>query len=242
MYNFSDTVSTALGNYVYRLIDPRNGETFYVGKGKGNRVFQHAAGALKKEDEEDNISTKHQRILDIKNDGLQVLHVIHRHEIPDVAIFHVEAALIDAYSGLANEQSGHGSGSVGPMHVEQIIEKYELPNIDWEPKEKLVIINVNKIQDRSSVQEIYEQVRGHWKISARRAEKSDYIIAALRGVAIGIFIAHKWNESNKHEGRFCFDGSPAPKKIWEQFVGKRGKRLSHEGMKHIQNPVRYWNC
>ena len=31
--------------YVYRLIDPRNGETFYVGKGKGNRVFQHMKGA-----------------------------------------------------------------------------------------------------------------------------------------------------------------------------------------------------
>ncbi|WP_250481199.1 hypothetical protein [Caballeronia sp. GAOx1] len=26
---------------MYRLIDPRNGETFYVGKGKENRVFQH---------------------------------------------------------------------------------------------------------------------------------------------------------------------------------------------------------
>ena len=26
---------------VYRLIDPRNGETFYVGRGKGNRVFSH---------------------------------------------------------------------------------------------------------------------------------------------------------------------------------------------------------
>ena len=30
--------------YVYRLIDPRNGQTFYVGKGKRNRVFMHAQG------------------------------------------------------------------------------------------------------------------------------------------------------------------------------------------------------
>lgn len=27
--------------YVYRLIDPRTYETFYVGKGCGDRVFQH---------------------------------------------------------------------------------------------------------------------------------------------------------------------------------------------------------
>ena len=27
--------------YVYRLIDPRDGQTFYVGKGKNNRIFSH---------------------------------------------------------------------------------------------------------------------------------------------------------------------------------------------------------
>jgi hypothetical protein len=44
--HFPAEVAKKLGYYVYRLIDPRNGETFYVGKGKG-RVFQHARGALK---------------------------------------------------------------------------------------------------------------------------------------------------------------------------------------------------
>ena len=33
---FTPEVQERLGYYVYRLIDPRNGETFYVGKGKGN--------------------------------------------------------------------------------------------------------------------------------------------------------------------------------------------------------------
>src|SRR4051794_23152299 len=32
--------------YVYHLIDPRNYEVFYIGKGKGNRAHQHAAGAI----------------------------------------------------------------------------------------------------------------------------------------------------------------------------------------------------
>ena len=36
---FPSEVIKELGYYVYRLIDPRNGETFYVGKGKGNRIF-----------------------------------------------------------------------------------------------------------------------------------------------------------------------------------------------------------
>ncbi len=31
--------------YVYRLVDPNTGHTFYVGKGKGDRVFQHVKEA-----------------------------------------------------------------------------------------------------------------------------------------------------------------------------------------------------
>jgi hypothetical protein len=39
--SFPSDVADKLRTYVYRLIDPRNGETFYVGKEQGNRVFAH---------------------------------------------------------------------------------------------------------------------------------------------------------------------------------------------------------
>lgn len=32
--------------YVYLLVDPRTGEPFYVGKGKGNRCHEHRRGAV----------------------------------------------------------------------------------------------------------------------------------------------------------------------------------------------------
>lgn len=38
---FTGEVCKKLGCYVYRLIDPRDGSTFYVGKGTGNRVKMH---------------------------------------------------------------------------------------------------------------------------------------------------------------------------------------------------------
>jgi hypothetical protein len=34
-------VTKILKSYVYVYIDPRNGKPFYIGKGKGNRLFAH---------------------------------------------------------------------------------------------------------------------------------------------------------------------------------------------------------
>lgn len=56
---FSPEVSAQLNYYVYRLIDPRNGQTFYVGKGRGNRIFQHVkcANGFYDENERDTLET-----------------------------------------------------------------------------------------------------------------------------------------------------------------------------------------
>jgi len=92
--DFPEEVAMSVGNYVYRLIDPRNGETFYVGKGRGNRVFQHVQAAdIESLEDEDAVSLKMSRIRAIRGAGLNVIHVIHRHEIPDEAVNEVEAAL-----------------------------------------------------------------------------------------------------------------------------------------------------
>ena len=38
---FSPKVQQQLQSYVYIYIDPRDGEIFYIGQGKNNRVFDH---------------------------------------------------------------------------------------------------------------------------------------------------------------------------------------------------------
>lgn len=45
-HRFPPEVERELKTYVYRLIDPRNGATFYVGTGEGNRVFAHVRDEL----------------------------------------------------------------------------------------------------------------------------------------------------------------------------------------------------
>ena len=90
--SFPPEVAERLKTYVYRLIDPRNGETFYVGKGQGDRVFAHGRAAI----ESDDPGSKLKRIREIIAAGFEVAHVIHRHGLDESTAFEVEAALIDA--------------------------------------------------------------------------------------------------------------------------------------------------
>ena len=41
---FPKELAAKVDYYVYRLIDPRNGQTFYVGKGKNDSRYQHLRG------------------------------------------------------------------------------------------------------------------------------------------------------------------------------------------------------
>src|SRR5713226_5306844 len=92
---FSQAVSDELKCYVYRLIDPRNGTTFYVGRGRGNRIFSHAAGKERPTAKEDSEALKLRTIRAIKAAGFQVEHVVHRHGMDESTAKEVEAALID---------------------------------------------------------------------------------------------------------------------------------------------------
>lgn len=250
---FPEEVCQKIGNYVYRLIDPRNGETFYVGKGKNNRVFDHAEGLPSVDDDADQyMGPKLERIRAIKSSGLEVLHVIHRHEIPEEAVFEVEAALIDAYPGLTNIQGGHASSSRGPMNHIELLDKYSLPEFPEHPNHSLVIININKLEDRFDRRAVYNLVRFCWRISKTRAEKVEYVLAVVRGVVVGAFRPTRWmyatpenfpdiphaDGSEKH--RVGFVGEDASPEIWDLYVGARGKRITNPGLKHIQNPIRFW--
>ncbi len=243
---FPPGVAEKLGYYVYRLIDPRNGETFYVGKGSGNRIFEHANGELNlRGQENDLLDTKMQRIREIRKAGLEVGHLIHRHAIknPETA-FQIEAAVIDAYPGLANRVGGHES-DFGVAHVEELIRLYsEEP---FQPAHRLLLINIPKTY-KEGTRSIYDAVRYAWAVgtSATRAKRAEYVLAHVQGLVVGAFRPTKWMEateqhfpgfppvSEEQRPRWGFEGEKAEESVQKQYVGKRVPD-EYRG----QNPIRF---
>src|SRR6266511_1738117 len=219
---FAPVVAEKLKYYIYRLIDPRNGETFYVGKGRGNRVFAHirAEQNLKGDRLENKLTHIHQ----IRLAGFEVAHVIHRHGMDERTAFEVEAALIDAYPGLTNIVGGHHGNDFGTMHADEIVRRYAAGPAVF--KHKALLISVNKSSAETSP---YEATRYAWKISKVKAEQADVILAIVQGLIVAAFVADEWLEATEENfpgrepvpGRWGFVGREAPTEVRNLYVGKQ---------------------
>lgn len=236
---FPIEVINRLNYYVYRLIDPRNGQTFYVGKGTGNRVFSHVKG--ESGNDSDELSDKLKRIREIKNDGFEVAHIIHRHGLDEKTALEVEAALIDAYPEASNKVAGHYSDERGIMHALQVIEQYQAKEIDFQ--HRVLMISINR--SATEADNVYEAVRYAWKLNAKKAQKSEFVLALQQGLVIGVFVPTKWVEATKSNfpgredrpGRWGFIGEEAPDDIKKLYL--RTRLPDSMRKKGAANPVRY---
>lgn len=239
--SFPPEVAAKLKAYVYRLIDPRNGETFYVGKGKGNRVFSH----IRTEEglEGDEIDNKLKRIREIRLAGFDVSHVIHRHGMDKKTAFEVEAALIDAYPGLTNIAGGTGANDYGAMHAEEIIRRYSAEPAVF--RHKALLISVNRSAAERS---LYDATRYAWKINVKKARKAEVILATMQGLIVGAFVAVAWHEATAANfpgraegdgipGRFGFVGAEAPDETKKLYIGKRVPDSYRK--RAAANPIKY---
>lgn len=229
---FSQSVIEQLGSYVYLLRDPSNKEVFYVGKGVGNRVFDHVACALTDAKE----SAKLDRIRTIQKSGKTVEHFVLRHGLTEQAAFEVEAAVIDfaGMPNLSNIQSGHYSTDFGIKTTEEVIAMYSAP--PFATSESVLLININKLFDREmTATEIYDATRKSWVVGDRKS-KAKYAVATYRGLTREVYQINNWF---KIGDRWGFDGQLADEATRANLRYKSITELSKRG---AANPIRYINC
>lgn len=225
MNKFSNKSIEELGFYVYSLVDPRDGKIFYIGKGCGNRVFQHCEAAL----QGDEVSLKLNLIREIISLGLQVEHYILRHKLSEKEAFQIESVLIDflTYPKFNTEQiltnivSGHHQWDEGIKTVDEINAIYDCERIKINNNEHLLLVSLNRSFDDAKAQgvyqriNIYEKTRQYWAIAKSRAAEIDYVLGVYHGFVRSVIKvdSYDWtfyDEEKKvrfSKERCCFHGT-----------------------------------
>ena len=230
MKQFSQAVCEKIGYYVYVLKDPRNSEIFYIGKGKGNRVFQHVSCALETEDESDKLNL----LREILNEGKNVEYYILRHGLAtEKDALEIESACIDliGLDNLTNEIKGHNSWESGMKTANEIVQHYDAKAITI--TEPTIIININKLYKRfMKDNELYNTTRSSWKLGSKKNE-AKYVIAAYRGLVREVYKINSWNQVGD---RWEFTGEVAEKEVRDKYLNQSLENYTKKGS---QNPIKY---
>jgi uncharacterized protein len=223
---FSPYVQEHVGWYVYLLRDPRDDVIFYVGKGKGNRVFAHAQAALAIEDD-DEASLKLTRIREIRRAGLKVQTEIIRHRISsEAAAYAVEAAVLDTFRALrqplTNVVLGHQhelNGWASTSTVASLYDAPPLPNIT----DPVVLLKIPKLWTPAmSAAALFEVTRGWWTVGPR-ALGARYALSVNRGVTRAAYHIEYWRERAPTDRDYSVNDKGKRLGFW----GKEAPELSH---------------
>ena len=193
MNKFSEKTIQALGEYyVYALIDSRVNQIFYIGKGSGNRVFEH-----EEEDINNPYSNKEKlnKIREIKEAGYEVGKIIINDHLTEDEAYAAEASLINAFnyiSTLTNIVSGHHTTEA------LTVEEYERINGAAELKEtdikhSILVIRINKLyRSNMSETELYNAIRGIWKLSYKKVKDIQYVFGVYNSLIVGLYKPTEW--------------------------------------------------
>lgn len=233
-------VAEKLGTYVYALLDPRDRTIFYVGKGRGDRVYSHVWAAMGEasriQDGKDSEpaavrSAKVSRIKDIYSSGEAVEHFILRHQIEpgenaDKAALAIEQTLIDALrlvetSGdtatLTNIAGGHTKTELGVLPLTELIRRYAaVPAPPIEEPHVVLVVNAAK-DPLKSKEEVYDAGRGWWKagVPARNTPQIPIFFIAA-DIVRAVYRADTWEQ--KADGVWAFNGK-ADAELEAKYVG-----------------------
>jgi len=237
---FSRDIIKKMGYYVYLYINPDTDKIFYVGKGKGNRAFQHLNDYSETE--------KTAIIQEIKSQGKEPRIEILIHGLPDESsAYKIEASVIDLLGkeNLSNQVRGWRSGFYGRMPYQELIAMYSHERAKI--AEPSILFRIRGFYRFGMTPiELYDVTRGHWKLGLNR-EKAKYAFSVYDGIIKEVYKINQWLPSGSTfssrkdeppEDRWEFIGNLAEQHIRDKYINKS---VSNYFEKRAQNPVLYVN-
>ncbi len=252
MNRFSPKAIEQLGYYVYVYSNPDTRKPFYVGKGQGNRAFEHLKDRAETE--------KTQAIEQIRALGKEPLIEILAHGLDETTALKVEAAAMDllGIQNLTNRQRGHESGLFGRIEASELNARYDHGTLDeTDFIDNVVLIKINRSYRGDMLPfELYEMTRGYWKMSLEQAKWVNIALAVYDGMVIEAYRVARWlpagstafaMESRQKDGalqavrvegakRLEFVGAVADERTRDRYVGKSVASMFSLGQ---ANPIRY---
>ena len=229
--------------YVYVYVDPADGAPFYVGRGQGNRAFNHLSEAGE--------SDKLAHIAAIRARGQQPRIELLRYGLTESEAAVVEAAAIDllGLGALTNRVRGHHRGTFGRTTASDLIaiaRAVEVP-----VTHRAILITINQLyRSAMSPTELYESARGVWKLDPERARRAELALAVVHGVVKEVYRPQRWVKAGTlvyatrtaddvdAPGRWEFEGTIAEAAVRAQYVGRSVR--GYLG-RNAMNPIRYVN-
>jgi hypothetical protein len=202
---FNAVEQKILQHYVYAYYDPDEYaksegfcRPFYIGKGKGNRAFDHVNIFDKPSLVSDKDKTdKMHKIEQILNENKEPKIVILARGFDDDTALNIEMVLIDfiGMQYLTNEQTGHEAdkhGRISLTDLRAVSKVHTMSDDEFDKlKEHTLVLKVNKSQDPDmTYDKIYDVAHAAWIIGEKTINAVDKIFVVSNGIVRAVFDVH----------------------------------------------------
>lgn len=205
----------AIGYYVYALVDPRDNQIFYIGKGCGNRILNHERESIVAISGRIKLTKKIEQILRIRRSGHMLGYYILRHNLTEKEAYLVESAMIGLLTyaplklnaKLTNLVQGHHHWTNGIKTFDEICELYDCGKIEPIEGQNLLLVKLNNTYKQGKMT-LYDSVRGNWKLNKKRASMIDYVLGVYNGIVRVVIKVTKHDiiKEGPDAGRSIFEG------------------------------------